>query len=58
MKATQTKTTKAQERTMAKMEVKYGMEVSHHLTNGNPVMVDRVKNVWVEIERNGNHRPA
>jgi hypothetical protein len=49
--------TKAQEKKMEKMEAKYGMEVSHHTANGNPVMVDRVKKIWVEIERNGNHRP-
>jgi hypothetical protein len=52
------KETKAQSRKMAKLEAKYGMEVSHHNSDGEPVMVDRVKNIWVAVRRNGDHVPA
>ena len=52
------KYTKAQSRKMDKMESKYGMEVSHHNNDGEPVMVDRVKNIWVAVRRNGDHVPA
>jgi hypothetical protein len=50
--------TEAQERKIGRLEAKYGMEVSHHNNDGEPVMVDRVKNIWVAVRRNGDHVPA
>lgn len=56
--------TKAQIKTVEMLE-RRGYDHGYTQTDGNPVMVLRVdpttglkKNIWMEVTRNGNYRPA
>jgi hypothetical protein len=49
--------TKAQESTLARLE-RRGYDYSHTNSGGLPVVVNRERNIWVEILRNGAYRPA
>lgn len=49
--------TKAQSKTVVKLE-RRGYDHGYTQADGNPVLVLREKNIWVEVTRNGNYRPA
>ena len=49
--------TKAQIKTVESLETR-GYDHAYTQADGNPVMVIREKNIWVEVTRNGGYRPA
>lgn len=56
--------TKAQQKRMDTLESKYGYDISHHDSDGNPVLVlrkevgCRADNVFTVVLPNGHYRPA